>query len=392
VIATAPPTPLAVGPHDSGYGRARLWLGMSAVGMIVVWSTLALLLDIPGRAAPLFAGDLAGQCAMLGTFVLFHVASHLPFDIEGGYLLPRRFGRAYPPLPRFALALLRGIAVHSATLLLVGIGLLLAGRLGGIPAVISAGMLVSLLLLLARGPLARIMAPLRCLEVVPAAGARAARLPAVRVCSHDEGFTGGIVGLLRPRGHLLPERWIRVVGPAGLDLIEQRRACAVETGSWRRGRLLALVFTWTGMALAAMLVGPDAIGTAPGTVELSLLFTLWSFAGLLVLPTLSRAGVAEIDDRLRRGGADAALVDDVVRRLDALQDGEPARPSLVETIFHPIPSVRSRLAAARAPRPRGYWDVARSAVFLSVAGLGLLGRAVHCNCGRPALWVFLPTD
>jgi hypothetical protein len=36
--------------------------------------------------------------------------------------------------------------------------------------------------------------------------------------------------------------------------------------------------------------------------------------------------------------------------------------------------------------------VARTALPMSWCCLGLLGRAVHCNAGRPELWVLLPTD
>lgn len=68
------------------------------------------------------------------------------------------------------------------------------------------------------------------------------------------------------------------------------------------------------------------------------------------------------------------------------------RPSLIEAIFHPIPSVENRLNGPRTRGRIGFWDLARTSIFISLAGLGLLGRAVHCNCGRPSLWVFLPTD
>ena len=69
------------------------------------------------------------------------------------------------------------------------------------------------------------------------------------------------------------------------------------------------------------------------------------------------------------------------------------------TVFHPIPSVEARLERMRssggarplAGRLAG-WHAARMALYLSWAGLGLLGRAVHCNCGRPDAWVFLPSD
>jgi hypothetical protein len=70
--------------------------------------------------------------------------------------------------------------------------------------------------------------------------------------------------------------------------------------------------------------------------------------------------------------------------LDDLQDRERQRGSLVEVIFHPVPSVQSRLRGPRATGVKGCWDAARSAVYLSVGGVGLLGRAVHCNCGRPS--------
>jgi hypothetical protein len=31
-------------------------------------------------------------------------------------------------------------------------------------------------------------------------------------------------------------------------------------------------------------------------------------------------------------------------------------------------------------------------LYLSWAGIGGLSRAVHCNVGRPPLWVLLPGD
>jgi len=171
-----------------------------------------------------------------------------------------------------------------------------------------------------------------------------------------------------------------------------RRSLAVATGSWWRGRATALLFTLAGLTASAWMVGPGRLGTAAGTVEFSLWFSLWSFLGLLTLPTLSRRGVIEIDERARAEGRSGQALRTTTRLLDELQDGEPIRLSLIEAIFHPIPSVQNRLDGPRAHGVIGFWDVARTSVYLSLAGMGLLGRAVHCNCGRPSLWVFLPTD
>jgi len=62
-------------------------------------------------------------------------------------------------------------------------------------------------------------------------------------------------------------------------------------------------------------------------------------------------------------------------------------------VFYPIPSAQERLRAlGKAPALPVIGNVARTNLFLSLATLTLLGRCVHCNAGRPELWVFPPSD
>jgi hypothetical protein len=368
--------PSTVDSPGSGYGRARLWLGISAVGTFVTLATSGLLFDLPGRIQPSIDATIAGQARALGGFVLIYAAIQLPFDLLGGYLLPKRFGRTHPSFPRYLISLARGVTSHAALLFLAALALLLAGRWGGSVGTVAAGLSISLLL-----------TPIERTALQESDALRIAE-----VQSSDEGFTGGVVGVLRPRLQIVPSRWREVLGAEGFEVAVSRRSLAVQTGSWRRGRAVAVLFTLTGLAIAAGLVGSTRLGTAGGTIEFSLWFTLWSFLGLLTLPTLSRRGVIEVDERARMEGQSPEKLRKTTRQLDDLQDGEPIRPTLIETIFHPIPSVQNRLEGAHLGGRLGFWDVARSSVYLSLAGLGLLGRAVHCNCGRPSLWVFLPTD
>jgi hypothetical protein len=107
--------------------------------------------------------------------------------------------------------------------------------------------------------------------------------------------------------------------------------------------------------------------------------------------------VLRADGAALDAGFDARALSASLERLEADQDGEFERSRGVETIFHPVPAARHRMAVAageRDPGPRGVaaWHAARVALYLSIAGLGLLGRAVHCNVGRPEAWVFLPSD
>ena len=368
---------------DRGYGRARLWVGISGVGTWVVLSVFLLATDfVSALEAQL------GSFALLGSFVVAHALVQFPFDLFGGYLLPRKHGRTVDSWPTFLRGLLRGIAVHGTLLFGVACTLLFAGRSFGVPGVIGGGVLISIAFLALRGPLARLMAGL----------SREGRISAddaawtVAMRSADEGFTGGVLGTFRPKRNWLPARWNSDLGVEGFTAMARRRELAVSSGAWQKGRWGALLFHTTGLSLGALLVGESALGTAAGIVQLSLSFTLWSFLGLLILPTLSRRAVYRLDARLIDHGEDPREWQRRIVALDGLSDGESHRPSFVETIFHPIPSVSRRGSDVASATTPGAWDIARTSLYLGNSALGLLGRSVHCNAGRPALWVFLPTD
>ncbi len=384
------PSP-AANTSTPGYGRTRLWLGISGVGTIVTLAVAMLVLGLPKALAPVLDSSPAFQLLGLLGFVLAYAVVHLPFDILGGYLLPWRYGRAHPTPGRYLLGLARGVVVHSAVLFVVAVTLMVAGRYGGVFGTVASGAAMILVLLHGRVVMATAVAPIELTPSGPSS-VPSGPVPVVMADSQDEGFTGAVVGVFRPRMHLLPMKWRRVLGSDELSVAIGRRFLADQTGSWWRGRILAVAITLAGLTASALLVGPQALGTASGTIELSLRFTLWSFLCLLVLPTLSRHGVAEVDERFLREGGSREVMDRTTRVLDDLQDGERERPPLIETIFYPVPSVNQRLRGPHIHGSFGFWDAARTTVFLSAAGLGLLGRAVHCNCGRPALWVFLPVD
>jgi len=117
--------------------------------------------------------------------------------------------------------------------------------------------------------------------------------------------------------------------------------------------------------------------------------TLWTFGGLLALPALSRKVVFAAD----RAAADAGIdIRSWITRFPSLvgEDGSPR--DAVETIFYPMPSAARRLRQIEKPLT-GFipGNLARSNLYYSWATLTLLGRAVHCNVGRPVLWVFPPS-
>ena len=376
-------------------------VGISGVGTIVLVSTAALVLGWPRVFLPTAQESFGNEVATLLAVLLFHAAVLAPFDVVGGHVIPVGFGRSDVPPHRFALIWLRGVAVQLAMFLACGLSLLTAGRAGGLPAAIAvfAGWMVALMLL--QGFLARTLGGLRVVkapldDLRGELSRRGVAVPQATVLAgRDIGFTGGVVGAPGRERLLVPSHWRRGLGDEGLKAELLRWASVVRSGSRWRG--IAAAFAWNlgGFVLASFLPGADVVSVA-GLVTIVLGFTLWSFIGLLVLPSLSRPAVLAADRRALEAGADAAALEQTIERLDRLQDDEPDRTGVVETIFHPLPARARRIARMKADdgvaSMGGAWHAARMALFLSWAGLGLLSRAVHCNSGRPELWALLPCD
>jgi hypothetical protein len=214
----------------------------------------------------------------------------------------------------------------------------------------------------------------------------------------DESFVGGWAGI-RARRLVVPSLWTSLPKPTLVAILARRRVIGAS-GAHVRGVLGAVAWNCLGFSLVVAIIlvlTRISLTSAAGILTLSAGMTLWSFAGVLVLPTLSRSAVY-VADRDGAALAGVAAVSAAILAVDHWQDDEPIRANLVEVIFHPVPARASRLAQLTKPSRRLAWmlpqahHIARHALWLSWASLSPLARAVHCNVGRPALWVMLPGD
>ena len=378
------------------YARARLWLGITGVGSLVVIAALALVFRLPGR---LFStsgeygfGESLQLAALIGMFVLWL----LPFDFLGGFLLPKRYKKSKQTFGSWFSQYF--VAAVAQTVLFMTFGsliILLAqayGLAGGVLA-ISFG-IVCCVVVRNRLILGRRIHPESASDQVKEATSLAQSweksIPRTIVVQHEDiGFTGGVVGLGPHAQIVIPQAWLSF-DREQLAAAIARRAAAVNSGSY--SRVLVLAFAWNicGFLVCSQIPGAG-LATVAGLVTTISGFTLWSFLGLLTLPTLSRNASLKIDEQLLRQGIPANLISETAFTMDQLQDGEPERSRLVDAIFHPVPNVSSRNLDA----PSGglaAWNVARTTLFFSWPCLGFLARSVHCNIGRPELWMMLPTD
>ena len=385
------------------YARARLLLGMSAVGCIVMLSTVLLLWQYPLEILPNSESWSGNDLAALVSLFGFLAAALFPMDLLGGFLLPNRWRPNTISFGNFVAGWIRGVLVQGTLFVAASLVILFMGRwLGASGAALGvAGF--AIILVGSQLQIAKFVGALRStageeLEEVPVIeqaqsivskwGWKSRRVTVLD--HHDTGFTGGIVGLPGMETVVLPASTLTKLSPEQLAIVVARRLEAIQSGSRTRSLLLALVWVIVGFALSTLLPGAS-VSSVAGLTMTCLGFNLWTFLGLLTLPTLSRQASYAIDGKVLQSGASPEVFQQTVKTLDMLQDDEPLRSALIETIFHPVPSVDNRRSAASGNAPIA-WHAARITLFVSWACMGMLVRAVHCNIGRPELWVMLPAD
>ncbi len=374
-----------------------MWLGICGVGSLVLASGLVLGLKVPQQLLStertVRFGDLYQLTMIAGLFVLWL----LPFDFLGGYYLPKAYRKSFMSFQLWVRKYLKAALSQSLLFVLCAVLLLTAGRIAGLLGGLIVVGAVTVTCFFWRHQLmrAREVKSSWSAEKLAAALKTVSRwqisAPPLLIVKHDDiGFTGGISGLGKNVCIVLPQAWLNAMSQEELATAIARRTVAIRSGSYHQG--LRLAFTWNiaGFAICSFLPGAglDSVATLVTTF---CGFTVWSFLGLLILPTVSRRASLQIDHLLREQGVPADLIKDTAHSLDEMQDGEPHRPSVIETIFHPIPSV-SRRNSDQASRGLSAWQVARTTLFFSWACCGVLSRAVHCNIGRPELWTMLPSD
>lgn len=383
------------------YARSRLWLGISGVGLIVLISSYLIASGLPLKVLPdakSWSGqDLVGLIAMISGLV----AVMLPLDLLGGYLLPNRSRPGTITIEFFLKGWIRGVMVQACCFVLASLLILAVGRGLGLFGACLAILAIGVVQVAFQFQLSRLTASLPKRVDDQATAAIDAALeeawqwgwkprPVAVVDHQDIGFTGGVVGLPGMERIVVPAAALTKLSPEQLAITIARRLEAIQSGSQTRGVMLAFVWVMIGFVLSAML--PGAGVTSVGELAMTCCgFTLWSFLGLLTLPTLSRQASYAIDRELMKRGAKPETLYETMQTLDRLQDDEPKRSALIETIFHPVPSVENRRGKSGSTFPLA-WHAARMTLFVSWSCMGMLVRAVHCNVGRPELWVMLPTD
>ena len=373
------------------YARARLLIGITCVGWMVVASCLALITGLPFMT--LSGVGASVERVFVELFLFFGVVSFFlfPFEFAGGYLLPLAYRRVPSDLIQFLKRLGRASLFHVLLYALFGTSIIVTARAVGPLGAFVLFPVFGFLQLALQGALFSLFTP--C-QKRGSAQSRHDFVPVEFISDPGESFTGGIIGLPGNEKIVIPERWIATLSEQELSVMIARRRIAILSGARIKGIMASMLWMIGGIAIS-LVPHESSLLTVSGVATMSLWFTLWSFVGLLLLPSLSRAGVYFVDDKSPESEKQDTALQTALVKADQLGDAEYERSRMVESVFHPIPSPIRRIQALTGQamsRRLPTWNVNRLTLFLSWSGLSLLSRSVHCNCGRPHLWILLPVD
>ncbi len=374
--------------------KLRLLLGISNVGTIVIIVSLSLYYKIPSELI-VSDGSVISDILVLLAVLLIYIFINLPFDIIGGYILPKQFQKTDYQFSDFIINLSKGILNHSLAIFLLGSTIYFTGKYFGPYIVLPVSLCLLLILIIFQQHISRLIGSYTTSKFstnVLNTPNNINHQSLLIADSNDEMFTGALSGLPGKEKLIFPRMWINCLKKETLELLINRRNYSRISGNRIRGIIVAVAWNLSGLAIINFL--PNAgYSTITQFVYTILWFTMWSFLSLLILPTLSRFGVYAVDKYAILNSVPLEKFSLYLDDLKTVSSDEQKRSNLVETIFHPIPSVENRVEKLDSTYSfKGAWNAARNSIYYSWLGMGLLSRSVHCNCGKPDLWVFLPCD
>jgi len=211
--------------------------------------------------------------------------------------------------------------------------------------------------------------------------------------SLDSGFTGSVVDSLAGPFSVVPS----TDKERDSKYTKLRQSSIKKLQSTFARLFLPIAINSIGSIFALYHLSAYAASPVRDVIIYSLWATVWSFICLLFLPYFNRQAVLTLDRYLIETGLNRLEFEHAVSSADLKGEEEYSRTASVQSVFYPIPAPKNRIEnfASGKQNPQ-FWiafhQVARRTLYSSLGFGGFLSRSVHCNVGRPELWIISPSD
>ncbi|GAB4241245.1 MAG: hypothetical protein OHK005_04090 [Candidatus Methylacidiphilales bacterium] len=338
---------------DWPYARARLWAGIVSIGfnLALVWG-----LWLWARSQP-FASIIPPPLhAALGMVILFTAIAlaNLPLDLATGFFLEKAYRRGITKLTAWWANWFSGIVALLPIQVLGGTlfaAWLFNYPLAGAVLVLLPGIYVGLRIWQFHLIPSRLKKPgqwkpgyeeqLRT-ELKRLGGAWPEDLYLYRA----EDLTlvnGGRIGLGDHTRLMVSDACQEHLTPRELALLLHREDGLARANSPQRNLDLSIFWALTGILLLIGLVGTQEMVGWRAFFFAVAWMTTWHWLGLFCLPWLARREVLFGDRWLARNGSSKEEVRALITKLQKLNGTDEELPLLTEAVFHPIPSLHTRL-------------------------------------------------
>ncbi|MGQ9897606.1 MAG: M48 family metalloprotease [Acidobacteriota bacterium] len=346
------------------YQDFRLWSGIGAIGWNLMFSTVFILAG--GHVALSHSLGIEAQPSVgmimlgLSVFYVLYAAVNVPLELLTGWAAERSLAMTQRALRHWLAAYLTGVA-SQGLMFVFGLTILwqLYQWLPGLWWLTSAGLVavLSLVLVLLQPfllpPVVR-WKPFAAPQVIEAIPPELrSEMPKLMVFTGDadEAVNGGLVGWGPTTQLWLSQTTLDKLQPKQVACLLVRELGHLRTGHRTLGILVSSLWLAVGLAVVAMLTNFELSQGLADLLTLAVGMTWWNFAGLFVLPALGRRSVLAADRFYLSQGGDSQVLRDTLIALAEINRAQPDIAGRKQQVFHPLPSLETRLAHIASAQP-----------------------------------------
>jgi STE24 endopeptidase len=340
------------------YPKMRVWCGITSIGfnLLIPWTIFFL---IAFRVISFPADSLGTIFLMILSYFCFVSLINVPVDFLSGFVLEKKAGRYSYSSRQWTFQWLAGSLVFiilqtaGGSLLALVVYQAFYGFIIGILLLIVAAVVVQRwhFFLIPSAlkkpyPLSHEYLTQLAQELFPLGLKRVMEEEILYFYESEDGVSvnGGSIGWGAQRRYMISSASAVLLTPRELALLIWRDETMISSQDMRKHFYYSVAYCVVGLVAACYLTLSIELPLFWSRWFLSVaLLSSWFFLALFILPSYSRKKHRVADAMVINHGVNKIEYTDLLKKLQILNSSEHKTSTLIETVFHPIPTLDSRL-------------------------------------------------